>query len=44
MVEDLGAANGTRVNQSDIKGTRDLHDGDVLELGEVQFTVTFDRA
>jgi len=44
FVEDLGAANGTRVNGADIKGTRELSDGDVLELGEVRFTVTLERA
>ena len=43
-VEDLGAANGTRVNGATVKGTtHDLKDGDVLELGEVRLTVTFDR-
>jgi pSer/pThr/pTyr-binding forkhead associated (FHA) protein len=42
-VEDLGAANGTRVNRAEVKGTIDLHDGDVLELGEVRFTVTLER-
>ena len=38
IVEDLGAANGTRVNRAEIKGTQELQDGDVLELGEVRFT------
>jgi len=44
VVEDLGAANGTRVNGVEIKGTRELQDRDVLELGEVRFTVRFERA
>lgn len=43
IVEDLGAANGTRVNGADVKGTRELQDGDTLELGEVRLAVTFDR-
>jgi pSer/pThr/pTyr-binding forkhead associated (FHA) protein len=43
IVEDLGAANGTRVNGADLKGTRELQDGDTLELGEVRLTVSFDR-
>jgi predicted component of type VI protein secretion system len=42
-VEDLGAANGTRVNGVQVKGTQDLRDGDVLELGEVRLAITFDR-
>jgi pSer/pThr/pTyr-binding forkhead associated (FHA) protein len=44
VVEDLGAANGTRVNGVEIKGTRELQDRDVLEMGEVRFTVRFERA
>jgi predicted component of type VI protein secretion system len=43
-VEDLGAANGTRVNGKEIKGTQALNDRDVLELGEVRFTVRLERA
>jgi pSer/pThr/pTyr-binding forkhead associated (FHA) protein len=43
-VEDLGAANGTRVNGQEIKGTKELQDGDMVELGEVRFTLRFDRA
>jgi pSer/pThr/pTyr-binding forkhead associated (FHA) protein len=42
-VEDLGAANGTRVNGAQVKGTQDLKNGDVLELGEVRLNITFDR-
>jgi hypothetical protein len=42
-VEDLGAANGTRVNGVPLKGTQDLKDGDVLELGEVRLNITLDR-
>jgi pSer/pThr/pTyr-binding forkhead associated (FHA) protein len=44
VVEDLGAANGTRVNAREIKGTQELQDGDVLEMGEVRFKVRFERA
>ena len=44
VVEDLGAANGTRVNGREIKGTQELQDRDVLELGEVRFMVRFERA
>jgi pSer/pThr/pTyr-binding forkhead associated (FHA) protein len=44
VVEDLGAANGTRVNGREIKGTQELQDGDVLEMGEVRFQVRFERS
>jgi pSer/pThr/pTyr-binding forkhead associated (FHA) protein len=44
VVEDLGAANGTRVNGREIKGTQELQDGDTLELGEVRFTVRLERS
>ena len=44
IVEDLGAANGTRVNGREIKGTQELQDGDVLEMGEVRFQVRFERS
>ena len=44
VVEDLGAANGTRVNGREIKGTQELQDGDTLELGEVRFTLRLERA
>jgi hypothetical protein len=40
----LGAANGTRVNGREIKGTQELQDGDTLELGEVRFTVRLERS
>jgi predicted component of type VI protein secretion system len=43
VVEDLGAANGTRVNGVAVTAPRDLVHGDVLEMGEVRFTVTFER-
>jgi len=44
LVEDLGAANGTRVNGVAVTAPRELAHGDVLELGEVRFTVAFERA
>ena len=44
VVEDLGAANGTRVNGREIKGTQELQDGDTLELGEVRFKVRLERS
>ncbi|HEU0104796.1 MAG TPA: FHA domain-containing protein [Vicinamibacteria bacterium] len=44
VVEDLGAANGTRVNGREIKGTQELQDGDTLEMGEVRFQVRFERS
>lgn len=44
VVEDLGAANGTRVNGREIKGTQELQDGDLLEMGEVRFQVRFERS
>ena len=44
VVEDLGAANGTRVNGREIKGTQELQDGDVLEMGEVRLQVRFERS
>lgn len=43
FVEDLGAANGTRVNGVAVSGAQELRDGDVLEMGEVRLTVTFER-
>lgn len=43
ILEDLGAANGTRVNGVEIKGTQELRDADSIELGEVRLTLTFDR-
>ena len=44
VAEDLGAANGTRVNGREIKGTQELQDGDTFELGEVRFTLRLERA
>jgi hypothetical protein len=44
VAEDLGAANGTRVNGREIKGSQALEDGDVLQLGEVSFTVALQRS
>jgi pSer/pThr/pTyr-binding forkhead associated (FHA) protein len=44
VVEDLGAANGTRVNGREIKGTQELQDGDTFELGEVRFKLRLERS
>ncbi|PYQ55432.1 MAG: hypothetical protein DMF78_02070 [Acidobacteria bacterium] len=43
VAEDLGAANGTRVNGREIEGAQALDNGDVLQLGEVSFTVALRR-
>ena len=43
IVEDLGAANGTRVNGVAVKAAQEVAEGDVLELGEVRFRATFER-
>jgi pSer/pThr/pTyr-binding forkhead associated (FHA) protein len=44
VAEDLGAANGTRLNGREIKGSEALKDGDVLQLGEVSFKVALQRS
>jgi pSer/pThr/pTyr-binding forkhead associated (FHA) protein len=44
VAEDLGAANGTRVNGREITGTQELQDGDTFELGEVRFTLRLERS
>src|SRR5262249_54783292 len=44
VAEDLGAANGTRVNGRDTAGPRERAEGDVLQLGDVSFTVSLTRA
>jgi pSer/pThr/pTyr-binding forkhead associated (FHA) protein len=38
-VDDLGSANGTKVNGEPVTRRRDLADGDTLTLGEVEFKV-----
>ena len=35
-LEDLGSKNGTRLNGEQVRGTRELRDGDVIRLGDVQ--------
>jgi hypothetical protein len=35
-LEDLGSKNGTRLNGEQVKGTRELRDGDAVRLGQVQ--------
>jgi hypothetical protein len=35
-LEDLGSKNGTRLNGERVRGPRELRDGDVVRLGEVQ--------
>jgi DNA-binding winged helix-turn-helix (wHTH) protein len=35
-LEDLGSKNGTRLNGEQVKGTRELRDGDAVRLGDVQ--------
>jgi predicted component of type VI protein secretion system len=44
VAEDLGAANGTRVNGREIQGAQELQDGDTFELGEVRFTLRLERS
>jgi S-DNA-T family DNA segregation ATPase FtsK/SpoIIIE len=42
-IEDLGGANGTKVNGTAVKRSRHpLKNGDTLELGEVKLTVTLE--
>lgn len=36
-VEDLGSSNGTRVNDEPLVGERELHNGDRISLGPVEF-------
>ena len=40
MVEDLGSMNGTSVNNRPIAGGVILHDGDLVQIGDVSMRVT----
>ena len=40
VVEDLGSMNGTSVNNRPIAGTVVLHDGDMVQIGDVSMRVT----
>jgi pSer/pThr/pTyr-binding forkhead associated (FHA) protein/tRNA A-37 threonylcarbamoyl transferase component Bud32 len=39
-IEDLGSANGTFVNDEQLEGSRTLHVGDVVRVGQTQLAVT----
>ena len=39
-MEDLGSMNGTSVNNRPIAGTVVLHDGDMVQIGDVSMRVT----
>lgn len=44
FVRDFDSTNGTFVNEAQIKGEVELHDGDKLKLGPLLFTVKIDAA
>lgn len=39
FAKDLGSTNGTFINEVQLKGERELHDGDVLKVGPLDFGV-----
>lgn len=39
FIEDHGSTNGTFVNEAPVKGERELHDGDKLKVGPLDFVV-----
>jgi pSer/pThr/pTyr-binding forkhead associated (FHA) protein len=39
FVRDFGSTNGTFVNEEQVEGEVELHDGDQLKIGPIQFTV-----
>lgn len=40
-IEDIGSKNGTQVNQSPVVSTQELHDKDVIWLGNIRLVVAF---
>lgn len=38
VIEDLGSTNGTYLNDEQLSGPRPLHDGDVIRIGDSEFT------
>ncbi len=44
FVKDLGSTNGTFINDVPVKGERELHDGDVLKVGPLDFQVRLEGA
>ena len=38
VIEDLGSTNGTYLNDSPLSGPAPLHDGDVIRIGDSEFT------
>jgi pSer/pThr/pTyr-binding forkhead associated (FHA) protein len=44
FIQDLGSTNGTFVNDEQIKGERELHDGDRLKIGPLDFVVKLETA
>src|SRR5262245_59434059 len=41
FVEDLKSANGTKVNNAVITGSKEIKNGDTISIGEVVFTFSF---
>jgi pSer/pThr/pTyr-binding forkhead associated (FHA) protein len=39
FVEDLNSTNGTYINEEQLKGEREIHDGDMLKIGPLDFVV-----
>jgi pSer/pThr/pTyr-binding forkhead associated (FHA) protein len=44
FAEDLQSTNGTFINDTQLKGERELHDGDHLKIGPLDFLVKLDTA
>jgi predicted component of type VI protein secretion system len=44
FVKDLGSTNGTFVNDQQVRGERELNDGDVLKVGPLDFGVRIEAA
>jgi pSer/pThr/pTyr-binding forkhead associated (FHA) protein len=38
VIEDLASTNGTYLNDSPLSGPHPLHDGDVIRIGDSEFT------
>jgi hypothetical protein len=38
VIEDLGSTNGTYLNDAPLSGPQPLHDGDVIRIGDSEFT------
>ena len=38
VIEDLGSTNGTYLNENQLNGPQPLHDGDLIRIGDCEFT------